>query len=59
MKAADLKKLLKTVPNNYDVKILYGQSELAIVQTSVNVTGSELVAVVEEERDLSDAEKHG
>lgn len=56
MKLGDLKQIIKLLPNKFGTKILYGNSELAIVQTTVGA--DELIITVEEKRDLSDNEKH-
>ena len=45
-------------PSNAKVRLLYGQSELAIVASEFSKDGSDIVLTLDEARDLSDPEKH-
>jgi len=58
MNAGELKRILKHVPNDFDVPVLFGHSECQIVSTLVDTTNNQFILTVHEERDLSDHEKH-
>lgn len=58
MKVSELLAILQPVPGNFDVEIFYGHSQLDIVSTGTSTFGKALVLTCEEERDLSDPEKH-
>lgn len=50
--------MLANVPDEFDVEILYGHSELAIVSAATATFGKAFTIVLDEKRDLSDQEKH-
>jgi hypothetical protein len=58
MKMGELKSIISNVPDDWDLEILYGHSQLDVTSHSKARYGKALTLTCEEMRDLSDQEKH-